>query len=110
MGPTQPQNEAVEALINKYDQERNKRLKKAGNKQYADVRSEGLQVLSKDPWVDYNDPRVKETPLKDGASIKYFITGAGINGVLFAGRLIEAGIPKNDVVCVDFAGGFGGTW
>ncbi|KAH7070090.1 hypothetical protein FB567DRAFT_573611 [Paraphoma chrysanthemicola] len=102
--------DAIEALINKYDQERNKRLKKAGNKQYADTRSKGLEVLAKDPWVDYNDPRVRDAPLKDGASIKYLITGAGINGVVFAGRLIEAGIDSKDIVCVDFAGGFGGTW
>lgn len=105
-----PPDTVSEALHNKYEREKNKRLRKAGLGQYVDVRSQGLKALAKDPWVDYDDPRVKNPPLKDGDRIKYLITGAGINGVVFAGRLIEAGISREDVVCVDTAGGFGGTW
>ncbi|PPJ50248.1 hypothetical protein CBER1_04875 [Cercospora berteroae] len=99
-----------EALHTKYELEKNKRLKESGISQYVDVRSQSLEALAKDPWVDYNDPRVRDPPLKDGDKIKYLITGAGINGVVFAGRLIEAGVGREDVVCVDIAGGFGGTW
>jgi cation diffusion facilitator CzcD-associated flavoprotein CzcO len=98
------------ALLNKYAEERNKHLKQPGVIQYVDICSKGLETLGKDPWVDYEDPRVKNPPLQDGDHIKYLITGAGINGVIFAGRLVEAGASSNEVVCVDIAGGFGGTW
>lgn len=99
-----------ENLIQRYDAERDKRLNKAGVNQYIDVRSKEIQDLAKDPWVDYNDPRIQNPPLKDGSSIKFLISGAGHNGLLFGCRLVEAGFSGKDIVCVDIAGGFGGTW
>jgi hypothetical protein len=110
MDTTGSQKEISEVLALKYEQERNKRLRKEGINQYVDVRSESLKALGKDPWVDYNDPRVKCPPLKDGDHVKVLIAGAGINGVVYAGRLIESGINNKDIVCVDVAGGFGDTW
>ncbi|KAM0229905.1 hypothetical protein ACHAPO_009627 [Fusarium lateritium] len=110
MTATQLPKERMELLRKKYELERAKRLKKEGNSQYIDARSENLQNINKDSWVDYNDARVKSPPLKDGDNIKFLIAGAGINGVVDAGRLIEAGFDKKDVVCVDVAGGFGGVW
>lgn len=110
MHATQSPREASEALLAKYEQERNKRLKKEGIAQFIDVRSPDLQAINKDPWMNYNDPRVQNPPLKDGDHTKVLITGAGMNGIVFAGRLIESGISSKDVVCVDRAGGFGGTW
>ncbi|KAH6620572.1 cyclohexanone 1,2-monooxygenase [Boeremia exigua] len=110
MDTTRLPKDRIEALLKKYDQERDKRLKKEGASQYIDIRSEDVEALGKDPWIDYNDPRVKNPPLKDGDHVKVLITGAGINGLVFAGRLIEAGISNKEVVCVDAAGGFGGTW
>ena len=110
MHSTEPPREPSDVLLAKYDQERNKRLKEVGVNQYVDVRSEGLRALDKDPWVNYDDPRVQNPPLKDGDSIKYLITGAGVNGIEFAGRLVDAGISSKDIVCVDIAGGWGGTW
>lgn len=107
---TQLPKDTMELLRKKYEHERTKRLKKEGNNQYIDARSKSLQDFNKDPWVDYNDPRVKSPPLKDGDNIKFLVAGAGINGVVDAGRLIEAGFDKKDVVCVDTAGGFGGVW
>lgn len=97
-------------MLANYEQERNKRLKKAGIGQYLNVRVEDLQALNKDPWVDYNDPRVKSPPLKDGVSIKVLVVGAGLDAIVFAGRLIESGISSKNLVCVDVAEGFGGTW
>ncbi|CAN9166149.1 unnamed protein product [Alternaria alternata] len=110
MGSIRPLQDVSGALLDRYAEERDKRLKHSGQKQYVNFRSQGLQDLDKDPWVDYSDPRVNDPPLKDGTNIKYLITGAGINGIVFGGRLIEAGISSKDVVCVDVAGGFGGTW
>jgi len=97
-------------LIQRYDKERDKRLTKAGLSQYIDVRSKEIQELAKDPWVNFDDPRIQNPPLKDGSSIKFLISGAGHNGLLFGCRLVEAGFSGKDVVCVDIAGGFGGTW
>ncbi|KAF5019288.1 hypothetical protein F66182_8706 [Fusarium sp. NRRL 66182] len=110
MSATQLPDETIKLLLNKYDHERDKRLKREGVNQYIDARSSSIESLSHDPWVDYNDPRVKNPPLKDKDHIKFLIIGAGINGVVDAGRLIEAGFSKKDVVCVDVAGGFGGIW
>ncbi|KAG9185555.1 hypothetical protein G6011_06886 [Alternaria panax] len=110
MGSVQPLEDVSKSILDKYAEERNKRLKDDGQKQYINFRAKGLTNLDKDPWVDYNDPRVKNAPLKDGVHIKYLITGAGVNGVILAGRFIEAGISSKDIVCVDVAGGFGGTW
>ncbi|CAE7193133.1 hypothetical protein CFE70_007135 [Pyrenophora teres f. teres 0-1] len=97
-------------LLQRYEKERDKRLNKAGLSQYIDVRSKEIQDLARDPWVDYTDPRIQNPPLKDGRSIKFLISGAGHNGILFGCRLVEAGFSGSDVVCVDIAGGFGGTW
>lgn len=110
MAQAQGSASAEQALLEIYDQERNKRLRKDGTAQYANFREPELQVFGKDPWVDYNDPRITNPPLKDGNSIKFLITGAGLNGLHYAGRLIEAGFSSKDIVLVDIAGGFGGTW
>ncbi|PSN65045.1 FAD/NAD(P)-binding domain-containing protein [Corynespora cassiicola Philippines] len=102
--------EATQAVIARYEKERDKRLRKDGNDQYVDVRSEEVKDLDYDPWVNYNDPQVNSPPLKDGDSLKVLISGAGINGLTAAARLIEAGIDSKNVVLVENAGGFGGTW
>ncbi|KAK1976776.1 hypothetical protein LZ30DRAFT_753267 [Colletotrichum cereale] len=94
----------------KYSQERSKRLRPDGNKQYMTVRSPDVQSLAKDPWVDYKSLASQEQPLKDGGSIKFLIIGAGHNGILFAARLIDAGFNPKDIVLVDIAGGYGGNW
>jgi hypothetical protein len=99
-----------EELVQRYDKERDKRLTKAGLSQYIDVRSKEIQDLARDPWVDYSASRIQNPPLKDGGSIKFLISGAGHNGLLFGCRLVEAGFSGRDIVCVDIAGGFGGTW
>jgi hypothetical protein len=99
-----------EQLLQRYNEERDKRVTEAGLSQYIDVRSKEIQDLAKDPWVDYNDARIQNPPLKDGSSIKFLISGAGHSGLLFGCRLAEAGFSGSDIVCVDIAGGFGGTW
>lgn len=78
--------------------------------QYTNFREQEVHALAKDPRVDYNDPRITSPPLKDGDSIKCRITGAGLNGLHYAGRLIEAGFSSKDTVLVDVAKSFGSTW
>lgn len=97
-------------LFEKYAQERDKRIRPEGLAQYIDVRSKEIQDLARDTWVDYKSSAIKNPPLKDGSSTKFLICGGGHSGILYAYRLIEAGFSSKEIVIVDIAGGFGGTW
>lgn len=97
-------------LLQRYQKEREKRIADAAITESFDTRSKEIQDLAKDLWVDWNDPRIQNPPLKDGDSVKFLVNGAGHNGLLYACRLVEAGFSAKDIVCVDTAGGFGGTW
>ncbi|KAK6815806.1 hypothetical protein PG987_016572 [Apiospora arundinis] len=97
-------------LNEKYVQERSKRLRSDGIDQYMSLRSPEVLDLAKDPWVDYEALARQDPPLKDGDSVKFLVVGAGHNGILFAARLIDAGFSAVDIVLVDIAGGYGGTW
>ncbi|KAF0639659.1 hypothetical protein FPSE5266_08929 [Fusarium pseudograminearum] len=98
------------ANIDKYAEERNKRLRPEGTAQYINLADSDLQKLVADPWVDYEALARQAQPLQDGDSPKFLVVGAGINGITFAARLIEAGFSAQDIVLVDIAGGYGGTW
>ncbi|KAF2673616.1 monooxygenase [Microthyrium microscopicum] len=90
----------------KYTEEKEKRYRQDGNFQYIDLsKTDKFQSFAKDPWQQKVPQRTV-----NGASFKYLIIGAGYGGLLFAVRLIEAGIPVSDIHIVDSAGGFGGTW
>ncbi|GKT42785.1 FAD-binding monooxygenase ausC [Colletotrichum spaethianum] len=94
-----------------YDNERQKRLRPEGMDQYIDFRDPTIgDKLGRDPWVKYDDVLANGTHLKDGSSMKFTIIGAGHAGLLYAVRLIDAGFKAEDIVLVDTAGGFGGTW
>lgn len=97
-------------LVEKYAQEKEKRFRAATLGQYVDGRSKEMQDLARDPWVDYESPRIKNPPLRDGSNIKFLICGGGHSGILYAVRLIQAGFRSDDIVIADIAGGFGGTW
>ena len=95
--------------MEKYGDERNKRIKAEGSNQYIDLRrSERFKRFIEDPWVDHLAPI--NVPVPDGGHCKVLIVGAGFGGILFAVRLIQAGLKPGDLVIVDPAGGFGGTW
>lgn len=93
-----------------YAHERQKRMHPEGNTQYIDVHSPDLQDLGKDLWIDYEALAKADPPMRNGDRIKFLITGAGHNGILSAVRLIGAGFKPEDIVLVDVAGGYGGTW
>ena len=95
--------------MQKYEEERGKRTREEGVSQYIDLRrSEKYKHFVEDPWVDARMP--VNIPVTDGGHCKVLVMGAGFGGILFAVRCIEAGVDKNDIVIVDPAGGFGGTW
>ncbi|KAK0647963.1 FAD-binding monooxygenase ausC [Lasiodiplodia hormozganensis] len=102
---------SASALFQKYAEERDKRLRPEKLDQYIDFRDPSLSSMDADPYVDYDALAAKDRPLKDDSDIKVLIVGGGMLGVTTAYRLVtEAGINSNDIVIVDKAGGFGGTW
>jgi hypothetical protein len=97
-------------LQNRYASERAKRLRDDGNDQYHDMSlSSKFDSLIKDPWIE-------PASIKDAASMfpqnrcHMLILGAGLGGLLYAVRMIQAGVDAKDIRIVDTAGGFGGTW
>lgn len=102
---------SANALFQKYAEERDKRLRPDKLAQYIDFRDPSLLSMDADLYVDYDALAAKDRPLKDNSDIKVLIVGGGMFGVTTAYRLVtEAGINSNDIVIVDKAGGFGGTW
>ena len=101
-------------LSQKYGAEAAKRLRADGLNQFVRLKeseSERFRALAEDPWADHAALNAREQ-VKDGAKSKFLILGAGYGGLLFAVRLIEAGLANGpeDIRFVDAAGGFGGTW
>lgn len=109
-----PQN--IEAIMERYNNERDKRLRSEGTHQYSDLASsEKFKHLAADPWVNEAvantaTPDPAPSAIQDGARYEFLIVGAGYTGLLNAARLIEAGVNQDDIRMVDSAGGFGGTW
>ncbi|KAL2022401.1 hypothetical protein VTK56DRAFT_5468 [Thermocarpiscus australiensis] len=113
-GAPSPKDLKLYELQQKYAHEAAKRLRPDGLSQFVrlkDAGSDRLRSLAEDPWADHAALNAKE-PVKDGAKYKFLILGAGYGGLLFAVRLINAGIASgpDDILFVDSAGGFGGTW
>jgi cation diffusion facilitator CzcD-associated flavoprotein CzcO len=93
----------------KYAEERDKRIRPEGMAQFAELKDE-YNDLSKDFYLDYESLE-KNRLLFDGQQVKLLIIGAGHNGLIAAVRLIEAGgLTAEDIIIVDKAGGYGGTW
>lgn len=100
-------------LTQKYEEEKNKRIRDDGNAQYVDLElstSSHLTRLIEDPWVDHDALNSSTPNLKDGDDVKFLILGAGFCGLLYGSRFVEAGFKPEDIRLVDTAGGFGGTW
>lgn len=102
----------TEDLKKKYDAERDKRLRRDNLAQFVDFWSPELQDLDKDPFVDYDALEAQGLPrqVQNGGDLTLLVIGAAHTGVHAAARAVEAGIPKDKILCVDNAGGFGGTW
>ena len=90
------------ALREKYRQERDKRLRDDGNRQYIEVTGE-LADFVDDPYVE---PGFEREPLTD--DVDAAVIGGGFGGLLTGARLREAGIEG--IRMIEKAGDFGGTW
>lgn len=110
-GSKQPDKIDVEALSNKYQQEKERRQRVDCLAQNVELEeSESFSSLADDPFVDHDALNAQQQALEDGQQVQVIILGAGFAGILFAARLVEAGVKPEDIRLVDVAGGFGGTW
>ncbi|KAF2150320.1 monooxygenase [Myriangium duriaei CBS 260.36] len=108
-------NEAVnqldpEQIQKRYSEERSKRLKPNGVDQYVDVSlSDKFRHFQDDPFVDPATVKDAQSMFPDDRC-QVLVLGAGFGGLMYAVRLIQAGVRPSDLRIVDHAGGFGGTW
>ncbi|CAI7591442.1 unnamed protein product [Penicillium glandicola] len=94
----------------RYEEERNKRLRDDGNAQFIEVaKSPQYERFADDPWVDPAAIQPLQAKFTNNRS-EMLIIGAGWGGIQNAVRMVEAGIPVEDIRIIDPAGGFGGTW
>jgi cyclohexanone monooxygenase len=91
----------IDALKQKYREERDKRLRPEGNAQY--LRLAGtLSHYLEDPYT----PVAPRDPKTDHVTVAFI--GGGFAGLVTGARLKEAGI--DDVRIIEKGGDFGGTW
>lgn len=99
----------IDEMRQRYEQEKNKRLRDDGEAQFIDIRkSSTWRHYLDDPWI--RSDVSKDPSLKSGNRCKYLVVGIGFAGILDAVRLIESGIDVEDIRLIDKADGFGGTW
>jgi cation diffusion facilitator CzcD-associated flavoprotein CzcO len=97
----------------RYERERQIQLKARGKISDIEIdRSDQFQSFARDLWRD--ETSLLETTrerLIQQRHHRVLIVGAGHGGLLFAARLIQTGqFSADDLVLVDTAAGFGGTW
>lgn len=97
----------------RYAIERKKRVLLNAVAQYDDIaNSTKFSRLADNPWTETEHSYTPDNaPIHNNGHCKVVIVGTGYGGLLFAVRFIlEAGFKPEDVVFIDTAGGFGGTW
>ncbi|MGI4813465.1 MAG: flavin-containing monooxygenase, partial [Janthinobacterium lividum] len=92
----------IDALREKYRQERDKRLRPDGNAQFVKVEGDFSHLID-DPYVE---PGFSREALQD--EVEVLIVGGGFGGLIAGARLRDAGFQ--DIRIVESAGDFGGTW
>jgi cyclohexanone monooxygenase len=101
--PTQtPDDVDIPALREKYRQEREKRLRSEGSKQYVELEDDFAGYYETDP---HSPPLVRDPIAED---IDVAVIGGGFAGLLCAAHLKKAGV--DDVRIVELGGDFGGVW
>ncbi|MGO9509503.1 MAG: NAD(P)-binding protein, partial [Mycobacterium sp.] len=101
--PTEtPDDIDLPALREKYRQEREKRLRPEGSKQYIELVDEFAGYYETDP---HTPPLVRD-PID--ADIDVAVLGGGFGGLLCGAYLKKAGV--DDVRIIELGGDFGGVW
>jgi cation diffusion facilitator CzcD-associated flavoprotein CzcO len=91
----------IDALKQRYAEERAKRLRPDGNDQYIQLKDQLAHYLD-DPYT----PVTERAPKTDHVTVAFI--GGGFAGLITSARLKEAGVT--DVRIVEKGGDFGGTW
>lgn len=108
---TPPDQATTQAVFEKYEQERLKRIRPEGLNQYiVTPPSKEYEGFYKDIWVDNTATDPGLNAILDNSYHDFLIVGAGYGGLCVAARLIQEGVDVKDIRLVDSAGGFGGTW
>lgn len=96
----------------RYKEEREKRLRPDTKDQFIDIcLDDRFKTFLEDPWIDMDGSAVKDaSTMFPNNRCQLLIVGAGWGGILYAIRMIQAGIDADGIRIVDIAGGFGGTW
>ncbi|MCK9991837.1 MAG: hypothetical protein Dbin4_00357 [Alphaproteobacteria bacterium] len=89
------------ALLEKYNHERDKRVREDGGAQYREIAGQFAHFID-DPYVE----PITRDPLFD--EVEVVIIGGGFGGLLAGARLREAGVKSIRVI--EKGGDFGGTW
>lgn len=116
---------AISTNQERYHAERDKRLHAKGLGQYLSPEQTTQYIPAEDPWIPAGT-KINYAPVngaeEDGGGgggggggshhVKLAIFGAGIGGICAAVRAILEGAVQSvdELVVVDPAGGFGGTW
>ena len=90
-----------EALLARYLEERDKRIRPDGNDQYIEPTGR-FGPLLEDPYVT----PANRAPMSDEVTVA--VIGGGFGGLVTAARLVQAGI--DDVRLIEKGGDVGGTW
>ena len=102
-GPTQtPDDIDIDALRQKYDHERVKRLRTDGAAQYLELKDDFADFAEIDPHT----PVTPRTPIDEDVEVA--VLGGGIAGLLAGAYLKKAGV--DDVHVIEMGGDFGGVW
>ncbi|CAM2752979.1 monooxygenase [Mycobacterium intermedium] len=99
---TTPEDIDLPALREKYRQEREKRLRPEGSKQYIELVEEFADFYETDPRT----PPLVRDPIS--ADVDVVVLGGGFGGLLCAAHLKKAGVE--DVRIIELGGDFGGVW
>ena len=90
------------ALLEKYNHERDKRVREDGSGQYKEISGQFAHFID-DPYVE---PGFTREPLTD--EVVVIVIGGGFGGLLAGARLREAGVKS--IRMIEKGGDFGGTW
>ncbi len=102
-GPTDtPDDIDIDALREKYAQERAKRVRPEGAGQYLELKDDFADFYEIDPYA----PATERDPLVENAEV--VILGGGFAGLLAGAYLKKAGVEG--VRVIEMAGDFGGVW
>jgi cation diffusion facilitator CzcD-associated flavoprotein CzcO len=97
-----PEEIDIPALHEKYRQERDRRLRREGQKQYVKTESDFAASYEADPHM----PVVPRAPISEELDVA--VLGAGFSGIMAGVHLRNAGV--RNVRHIDHAGDFGGVW